>query len=159
MTKTVRFAAAFLASTFMLAACGDSAEPAAPCAPSGSWTLTDTRTSSSGGYCATAEMATETTPVLITVNAAAGTFTWTEDGTPFAGTINLGTCSGNVTAGNSVPFVDEVGADALLNASVSRTMTFNGNSVSGTAAFQMSTTGVLTGVPCSLNGSFTGTRQ
>lgn len=140
----------------VMTACGGS-DSAPTCAPSGTWLITDTRTTSSGGACATIDLSPST--VQISVDSAARTFTWTEDGTPFAGTINLGTCAGTVTAGFTGNITDEIGNAATLTMSVSRNVAFNGGSFTGSGTGALSTSGTVTGIPCSLNVTSTGSRQ
>jgi hypothetical protein len=105
-------------------------------------------------------LAVVTGTINVTVDSAAGTFTWVEAGESFAGTINTGTCSGSVTATLS----EQIGTDAngdpiMLTMAESRTIAFNENQMSGSVVVALSANTTMTGLPCSLNATTTGTRQ
>src|SRR6185369_12292132 len=85
-----------------IAACGGSEST---CAPSGSWAITDTKASTSGGVCASLPASSAGT-IQLSVDSAAKTFTWTESGVQFGGTIDLGTCRGTVTTTLNAPTAD-----------------------------------------------------
>lgn len=147
---------AVLALSLVVLACGDKKEPT--CSATGTWQIADTRSSSSGGYCDTEDFATSTSTVQLTYDGASDTFTWTEDGDSFAGTIDRATCEGTVTAVKQVAFTDPDDQEQILTMTALRSFTLGGN-YAGTAAVTIEATGGLDGVPCTIAYSSTGTRQ
>ncbi len=146
----------------VLSACGGSGNTTSTpaCTPSGSWRITDTRSSSSGGMCSNTTFASTVTDVTVTVDSTAKTFTWTESGNAFAGTIDTGTCSGSVTAAISQPIgTDSYGNPITLTMAETRTISFNGGQMSGSVVAALSANTALTALPCSLNATTTGARQ
>jgi hypothetical protein len=144
----------------VLSGCAGADSKNETCAPSGSWHIVDTRTSASGGLCAGVDFGSDASDVQIAVDQANRTFTWLEDGFSFAGTINLGTCSGSVTTTVTM----EIGTDAdgnpvTLTAAQTRNVAFHGNTYTGNGMSALSTNVAVTDLPCSLQYTSSGTRQ
>jgi len=137
-----------------LAACGGS-DSSSTCGPSGSWAITDTRTSTSGGLCASLSAISPGT-VQLTVDSAAKTFTWSESGHQFAGSIDLGTCQGTVTTTSDTPTADP---SVTITTTAVRNVQFSGNSVTGALVANVTASATVTGLPCSANYTTSGSRQ
>ena len=89
-------------------------------------------------------------------------FTWIEDGTQYAGTLDPNTCTATISAVANVNYgTDASGAPIVVATSVSRVITFGAASLSGTGTVALaSDSAALAGeVPCSLNVTTTGAKQ
>lgn len=144
-------------SLSLVIACDDAKETT--CSPTGTWQIEDTRISTTGGsYCESADLATNVSSVQLTYDGTSETFTWTEDGDSFTGTINRSTCEGTVTATKQVTFTDDDDNEQVLTMTASRTFTIR-STYTGTANVSIYVTGGLEGVPCQAIYDSAGTHQ
>jgi len=146
-------------AAWALAACGGSDGGGTPCTKiTGTWHLTDTRTSTSSTFCAQA--ITSGTSTVALSQTTASTFTWTEtlsSGQSFVvnGQGSVDTCAANLTLSLSGT-LNQPGYTLTLTGS--RSLTFANNQVSGVSQDTLTTSPQQVGTPCTANFTTTGTR-
>lgn len=159
---------AAILATAIMTACGGSdsgngGNTPAPCSITGTWKILDTRTTSTAGLCSDATMASSASTITITAGAAPNAFVWVDEtGASYTGTINLTACTATVTTTETQALGTDANGNAITMSAVQiRNVAFTAGSMTGTVGVNFSATpaGSVTGVPCSLTASTTGTRQ
>ncbi|WP_176063274.1 hypothetical protein [Anaeromyxobacter diazotrophicus] len=140
--------------------CGGSSNPSAACSPSGTWKTSGKITNTTSSLCGdlAAQLTTEDT-MTITVTGVSITAHAQSGGADFTGTLDPAKCKATLNASASEPVQLTDGSTATLVATSLVNVTFNGSSLTGDQSIGVSTSTSVSGAPCTISGTISGTKQ
>jgi hypothetical protein len=131
-----------VACALALAACGVEENE---CLVTGTWSINETRSTSSGGLCSEGG---DTSTAIAQVTYERGVFRWREGDDEFVGTLNKDSCSATVTTSKTQTGDDGNGGTITITGTYTRKVTFSGSTVDGTTDLTVSSSPTIDGTPC-----------
>lgn len=146
---------ATMAAALMTACGGSSNDTTTACTPTGSYTYTGQVTAPSG-WCAANLAGADSGSVTVAYDATAKTFSWTDSGDSYTGTLNTGTCTANLTKTQSVAY----DATHTLTATDIIAVQFTATGFTATSSGNVSIApSDVSGLPCTVSETVTGTKH
>lgn len=140
--------------------CGGSSTPATACSPAGTWKTSGQITNTTSSLCGdiAARLTTEDT-MSITTSGTAITAHAQSGGSDFQGIVDTAKCAASLGASASVPAQTTDGSTVTLLANSVVNVTFTGASLTGQQSIAVSASSPVVGVPCTISGTISGTKQ